>query len=664
MASRSDRQEPSFLGSRKSARPGAKPSPARRGFLRRALLATAKWGLVAGLWLFVALGAVVAWHAYGLPDVRDLDSQRRRPSITLVSADRQTIAAFGDLYGEPLRLADLPRHVPQAVLAIEDRRFYSHFGIDVIGLGRAALANLRAGRVVQGGSTITQQLAKNLFLTPERTISRKIQETLLALWLERSYTKDQILTIYLNRVYLGAGSYGVDGAARRFFGRSARELSLYEAAMVAGLLKAPSRFAPTTNPDLAAARTRTVIEAMVEAGFISEATGLAARSRPPAQRPPRPSDGSRYFADWVAEQVPDYVGTIDGDLQVVTTLDAKLQGFAEAAVAETLAREGERGRASQAALVALAPDGAIRAMVGGRSYMESQFNRATQAMRQPGSAFKPFVYLAALERGMTPDSRIDDAPVTVSGYSPRNFNDRYFGKVTLREALSRSLNSATVRLAYEVGPNAVTEAARRLGITSPLRAELSLALGTSEVTLLELTAGYAAFASGGYAVWPFGLREIRDGAGRNRYRREGSGGTPVIRSDHLPGMLDMLSTVVASGTGRSAQLDRVTAGKTGTTQDSRDAWFIGFTGDLVVGVWMGNDDGQPMDSVTGGNGPAILWKRFMLRALEGVTPRPIPLPAPVAAAPAPRQTAEPALPGWLRRVFGESGLNAVRERLD
>jgi penicillin-binding protein 1A len=604
----------------------------RRGLL----LGLLKWGIVLAVWGAVAGAGVVAYYARDLPDVGVLATPARQPNITVLAADGTTIASLGNQYGEQVGLSELPRYLPLAVLAIEDRRFYSHFGIDPIGMLRALVVNLRAMGIVQGGSTITQQLAKNLFLSPERTFRRKIQETLLALWLEHRFTKDQILTIYLNRVYLGAGCYGVDAAARRYFGKPAGKVTLFEAAMLAGLLKAPSRFAPTRAFDLTQSRADQVLTAMVEAGFIGAAKAKAARQSPAMFVPP-PSAGAgvRYFTDWVVDQLDSFLGGIDRDLVVRTTLDPRLQRLAEQDVAEGLKTAGKEAGASQAAMVVLAPDGAIRAMVGGRDYVESQFNRATQGLRQPGSAFKLFVYLAALEAGMSPGDRVLDAPVTVRGWRPGNYDNAYMGEVTLADALAHSLNSAAVRVAQKVGIERVIDMAERLGITSPLNADLSLALGTSEVRLTELAAAFAALANDGVGVWAFGITEIKDWRGRRLYVRSGSGPGRVLPERLVGAMSQMLTEVVTVGTGKAARLDRPAAGKTGTSQDFRDAWFMGYTADLVAGVWVGNDDGTPMKRVTGGRLPAKIWHDFMTAALEGVPPHALPgteqPPIPVAA---------------------------------
>jgi penicillin-binding protein 1A len=592
------------------------------------------WALLLALWGLVLGGGALAYFALTLPPTDDLTLATRRPSVTLLGEDGSLIATFGDLFGEPLRLKDMPRYLPEAVIATEDRRFYGHFGVDLVGLGRAAFADLRAGHVVQGGSTITQQLAKNLFLTNERTLSRKIQEVMLALWLEHKFTKNQILEIYLNRIYLGAGAYGVDAAARRYFGKSAREVSLYEAAVIAGLLKAPTRFSPAHDVDAAADRADQVLANMVDAGYITEAqASVAERQRSGLGQAARTPPGSRYFADWVAQQLSSFGATQGHDIVVATTLDPRMQTEAEAAMLDALERNGEKSMVGEGALVAMSPDGAVRAMVGGRDYADSQFNRATQALRQPGSSFKPFVYLAALEHGVRPSDHFIDHPIRIGNWQPHNYEGKYRGDVTAAEAVAESLNSVAAQVLERAGIDNVINAARRLGITSDLTHDASLALGTSDVSLLELTTAYAAFASGGIAAWPYGIHEIRDSDGQVIYRRAGPGPGRVIDPAIAGEMNEMLTGVIGHGTGRAAQLDRPAAGKTGTTQDSRDALFIGYTADLVCGVWFGNDDNSPMNHVTGGTLPARTWHAFMVQATRGMPVKPLPMPeaAPVVA---------------------------------
>ncbi|MGC2200641.1 MAG: PBP1A family penicillin-binding protein [Stellaceae bacterium] len=582
--------------------------------------------MLLSLWLLIVGAVVIGYFALTLPDTGELTRGARRPSVTILASDNSLLTTFGDLFGQPLSLKEMSPYLPKAVIAIEDRRFYSHFGIDPIGLGRALFANLAAGHVVQGGSTITQQLAKNLFLTPERSLHRKVQETLLALWLEHRFTKNQILEIYLNRVYLGAGTYGVDAAAHRYFNKSARHTNLYESAVIAGLLKAPTRFNPTRDRDKAAARTAQVLAKMVEAGFVTEREvaaagrgGGAAFAAVPVTRP-----GARYFADWVAEQLADFTDTGNRDLTVLTTLDPRMQAEAEAAIADVVTREGPRMMIKQGALVAMSPDGAVRAMVGGRDYNESQFNRATQGQRQPGSAFKPFVYLAGLEAGLRPDDQFVDAPIRVGGWEPRDYSGHYQGEMTVAEGLAQSINTIAVQVAQRAGIQNVIRVAHRLGIASELAPEMSLALGTGEVNLLELVSAYAPFANGGNGVWPYGIAQIRDSTGKVLFRRTGPGLGQVVSSDFVGSMNEMLAAVIGHGTGQSARLPRPAAGKTGTTQDYRDAWFIGYTADLVSGVWLGNDDNAPMNKVTGGTLPAQTWRRFMLAATRGMPVRSLP----------------------------------------
>ncbi|MFQ5954635.1 MAG: transglycosylase domain-containing protein, partial [Kiloniellales bacterium] len=557
----------------RSSRRRRRPAGRKRSLIRTLLYG----GLLFTVWSVVALGGLLAYYAWELPEVSMVGEVERRPSVTFLAADGTVFATYGDLYGATVSVHDLPAVLIQAVLATEDRRFYDHFGIDIIGLARAAWVNLRAGEIRQGGSTITQQLAKNLFLNPERTVERKVQEMMLALLLEHRFDKDQILTIYLNRIYLGAGTYGVEAAAQRYFAKSARQVGLYEAATLAGLLKAPSRYNPVRNPRLARRRTEQVLAKMVDAGYLSDAEAAAVVEPPVRRRRVAIGQGSRYFADWVMERLGGYIHLGDRNVTVRTTLDLNLQRTAEGDTAALIAGAKDRLGAVQAALVALAPDGAVRAMVGGHDYQKSQFNRATQALRQPGSAFKAFVYLAGLERGLSPDTVIHDTPISIGGWRPRNYEDKHYGRITLREALARSINTVAVQVSERAGRRRVVEIAQRLGVTSKLKAHPSLALGTSEVTLIELTAAYGAFANGGQAVWPYAIEEVRDAGGKLLYRRFGSGPGQVVDARGLRAMNDMLTTVMTRGTGRSARLDRPAAGKTGTSQEYRDAWFIGYT---------------------------------------------------------------------------------------
>jgi len=631
--------------------PAAGPDK-RRPWLVRAVAWTVgkslKWGTVVAVWALIGLLGLAAWYGTELPDVDQAFDASRRPTVTLVAADGSELATLGDVYGAPAGLDDLPPALIDAVLATEDRRFYDHFGVDVIGLARAMAANLRAGRIVQGGSTITQQVAKNLFLTPERTVKRKVQELLLALWLEHKFSKDQILTLYLNRVYLGAGTYGVDAAARKYFGRPARALSTYEAAMLAGLLKAPSRYNPITDPARADARARQVLNNMVAVGALAPAAAARARAGGRVASAAKPTGAGRHFADWVLDQVSDYVNAGDRDLIVVTTLDARLQRLAEGLVASV-------GGSSEAALVAMTPGGAVRAMVGGRDYAASQFNRATQARRQPGSAFKPVVYLAGLEAGLTPATVMVDEPLTVGGWSPRNFSGRHDGAMALSDALANSVNTVAVKVGGRAGWKRVVAVARRLGLAGDFPPTPSLALGAGEVTLLELTSAYAAFANLGGGVWAYGIEEIRDRSGRVLYRRRGSGPGRVVADGDVAAINAMLAGAIDRGTGRAARLGRPAAGKTGTSQNFRDAWFVGYSADLVAGVWMGNDDGSPTKGVTGGGAPARLWRQVMTAAHRGLPARPLyGLDAPTP----PSSPGTAGQPGFWGRLFGKAGGDA------
>ncbi|PWR20469.1 transglycosylase domain-containing protein [Zavarzinia compransoris] len=602
--------------------PPPPPPPRRPGGGRRRGLAY--WLAVVGLWGAIATGILVAWFAWDLPSMSRLDEIDRRPAVRLVSADGTVFATVGDLYGEAMALADYPDVLVKAVLAIEDRRFFDHGGFDPIGILRALYHNVVTGSVSQGGSTISQQTVKTIFLTPERSIRRKVQEAILTVQLERRLTKPQILSLYMNRVYLGSGAYGMDGAARRYFGHPARRMSLAEAAMLAGLMKAPSRYSPLADYEAAKARAAVVLDAMADAEFITADQAAAAKALP-ARLAARPvSNDARYFVDWVVEQVADFAGPEIGDITVYTTLDLRLQRAAEGALDAGLDGEGLRLDAGQGALVALAPDGAVRALVGGRDYGASPFNRAVRALRQPGSAFKLFVYLAALEAGFEPGTLVNDAPVDVAGYRPTNFEPGYAGEISLVNAFARSLNTVSVRLLVRVGARKVVAMAKRLGITSAIPANASIALGSAEVTPLELTGAYAVLANGGRRADPYAIREVRSADGDIVFRRDTGGGERLLSEQVVGRMNRLLAAVIDYGSGKAARLGRPAGGKTGTSQDYRNAWFVGITGQLVATVWIGNDDGTPMIKATGGGLPAQIWKAFMTEALTGTAALPLP----------------------------------------
>ena len=577
-----------------------------------------------GVWAFVGLAGVVAYYASQLPPIDQLAVPKRPPNIAILADDGSLIANRGDTGGPAVRLIDLPPYLPKAFIAIEDRRFYSHVGVDPIGIGRAVLRDITGGGAVEGGSTLTQQLAKNLFLTQERTLSRKIQEAILALWLEREYSKDQILELYLNRVYFGAGAYGVEAASQRYFGKSARYVTLSEAALLAGLMKSPSKLSPTHNLAAANERAAQVIAAMADQGLITEAMAKMALANPAKLYHDKTAGSINYAADYVMDALDDAVGAIDQDIVVNTTIDPKMAAEAERALDDELDAKGAKFDVGEGALVALDPDGAVKALVGGRNYAESQFNRAIAAKRQPGSSFKPFVYLAALERGLTPDTIREDAPISVRGWNPENYSREYFGPVTLTKALSLSLNTVAVRLGLEVGPKTVAAVAHRLGIASELDANATIALGTSAVTPLEMATAYAAFANGGIGVQPHVITRVRTANGKLLYLRRNASFGRVIDPRYEAMMNTMMQETLLTGTARKAELPGwQAAGKTGTSQDWRDAWFVGYTSYLVTAVWLGNDDNSPTKKVSGGNLPVEVWSRFMREAHEGVPAAPL-----------------------------------------
>jgi penicillin-binding protein 1A len=670
----------------KASRNRRTKTPARIGLYRLFY-----WGAVLGLWAVIAVVGVVIWVGAHLPAIQALEIPKRPPTIQIVGFDGSVLATRGEMPGANVSLKDLPPYLPRAFIAIEDRRFYSHYGVDPIGIARAAVANILHRGVSQGGSTLTQQLAKNLFLTQERTLQRKLQEVELALWLERKHSKSEILELYLNRVYFGSGAYGVEAAAQRYFGKSAKNVTIAEAAMLAGLVKSPSRLAPNRNPEGAEKRAQTVLTAMADAKFITEAQAKASIGHPSYNVKAAGAGTVNYVADWIGEVLDDLIGQIDQNIVVETSIDPKLQSVAEASIIDELAAKSVKFNVSQGALVAMTPDGAVRAMIGGRNYAESQYNRAVTAKRQPGSAFKPFVYLTAIEAGLTPETIRQDAPLDVKGWKPENYTHEYFGAVTLTQALAMSLNTVAVRLGLEVGAKNVVRTAHRLGIASKLETNASIALGTSEVSLTELVGAYAPFANGGRGVAPHVVTKIRTPEGKVLYARLPDQLGQVIEPRSVAMMNTMMQETLLSGTARKAEIPGwMAAGKTGTSQDFRDAWFIGYTANLVTGVWLGNDDNSPTRKATGGGLPVEVWTRFMRVAHQGVAvvalpnsqaggffsnliqtasqvsapsaptaaAPPAPQPANGAARPAPTRAAarpEPAagLDGWLMdRLFG------------
>ncbi len=615
--------EPSPVRKVDASRSGSKGrSKSRSGFTLSRLV---YWGAVVGLWAGIAIVGAAVWAGAHLPPIQSLEIPKRPPTIEIVGIDGSVLAQRGEMAGANVALKDLPPYLPKAFIAIEDRRFYSHFGVDPFGILRAAVANVLHRGVSQGGSTLTQQLAKNIFLTQERTLLRKLQEAELALWLERKYSKNEILELYLNRVYFGSGAYGVEAAAQRYFGKSAKNVTLSEAAMLAGLVKSPSRLAPNRNPEGAEKRAQIVLTAMADAKFISDAQAQTSIAHPPVSVKPVGAGTVNYVADWIGEVLDDLVGQIEESIVVETTIDPKLQAVAEAAVIDELAAKSVKFSVSQGALVAMSPDGAVRAMVGGRNYAESQYNRAVTSKRQPGSAFKPFVYLTAIESGLTPETVRQDAPLDVKGWKPENYSREYFGPVTLTQALAMSLNTVAVRVGLEVGPKNVVRTAHRLGISSKLEPNASIALGTSEVSMIELVGAYAPFANGGFAASPHVVTRIKTLDGKLLYARQPDQPSEVIEPRNVAMMDKMMEETLISGTARKAEIPGWTAaGKTGTSQDFRDAWFIGYTANLVTGVWLGNDDNSPTKKATGGGLPVEVWTRFMRAAHQGVAAAALP----------------------------------------
>lgn len=588
----------------------AQAAPRSSG-LTRFLVTGFKLALYLGLVAAIALGVAVAVAVSRLPSYGELIRRDDLGQMIRVrSADGRVIHAMGPSFGEWLRYEEIPPIMREAMLAVEDRRFRNHPGIDPLGMARALKVRVDRGRWTQGGSTITQQLARNIFLDNTRSFDRKLREAILALALEWRFSKDQILELYLNRVYFGGGAYGIDAASRRFFGHSATQLTIPQAAIIAGLVKAPSNYSPTADADAARDRAEVVIGLMVENGTITRAQAAASDPNDVTLvRTPERSHSARYFVDWVLPQLDMLIDETVQPIDVWTTIDLDLQSAAHAAI------NADTPRGAQGALVSLDRDGAVRAMVGGRNYVDSIYNRATQAERQPGSAFKLFVYLAALESGLRPDSVVQDSPVTVAGWTPRNDSGRFSGAVTLGTAFAYSINTVAVKLAQEVGTRTVADMAQRLGITSRVATNPSMALGTSEVRLIDMTRAYASVARGGVAVMPYGIRRVTTSDGTLLYQHQDDESRVLVAPHVAAQMTDLLQGVVVQGTGRGAALGRPTAGKTGTTSSNKDGWFVGFSSGLTTGVWMGRDDNRVVSGLAGGRAPAKAFHDYMIRAV-------------------------------------------------
>ncbi len=599
--------------------------PPRRG--RGLVGGLTYWSVVLCVWGLIFLGAFLAVFARDLPDTSKLYDVHRQPSITYLDRSGAVVAVRGSQFAPPADLDSLPAYVPQAFIAIEDHQFYHHFGFNPWGMVTSGLYNLsHHGGSLRGGSTITQQLARNLFLTPAQTYRRKAQELILAVWLEMHFTKKQILALYLNRVSFGGGAYGIEAASQRYFNRPASSLTLGEAALLAATMKGPSRYNPAANSVRAARRATLVLEEMTSQGYITPAQRDQAFAQPVHVSATLADQRAQYFVDWLDAQVRAQVGQPTEDLVVESTLDLPIQAAAEQAIRAGVTRHAAEG-VGQGALVALDGEGRIRAYVGGSNYADSQFDRVTAARRQAGSSFKPFVYLTAMEAGYKPSDSVVDEPITINGWTPRNYTGRYLGEITLETALAQSINTVAARLANEVGTASVAATAHRLGIGSPIQTDPSMALGAVEVSPLEMTQAFDAFANGGERAHAYGVERIRTAAGRLLYdhgavapQREA-----VIRAPALPYMIEMMRQVITAGTGGRARVPGYDlAGKTGTTSDYRDAWFIGFTGGFTAAVWLGKDNNTPMNKVTGGGAPAEIWHNFMAAALPRLAARPIP----------------------------------------
>lgn len=592
-----------------------------------------RWGVVACIWGGLFILALVAWYGKDLNRIARSMNSNPKQVITVLARDGETqLAHYGNYRGDNVRIEDLPEHIPNAFIAIEDRRFYGHFGVDLIGVMRAMVANIKAGGIVQGGSTITQQLAKNLFFDPQRTLKRKIQEALLALWIEMKYSKEEILSAYLNRVYFGSGAYGIDAAAEIYFDKDAEDLGLKEAALLAGLVQAPSRLSPSHNKEDAIARMKVVLNEMLQAGFISP--GMIADiddvrivdGKPQGMEFRDQLKSARYFTDWIKRQAETIAADVRANLIITTTLDAGLQDRVADIVTVTLDKnypEGGDKERPEAAAVLLDRNGAIRAMVGGYDYEESQFNRATDAIRQPGSSFKPFVYLAAIEQGWRPNHLISNERITSGRYRPANYDGEYTMEATLDEALTHSYNVATVRLLQEIGVSHLSDLAARVGIDAVVKEELSTALGTTGMTLLDLTGAYGTLSQSGRLMRPFGITKITTEEGIIIYQHQPTPPPVVVSHRHVAPLTYMLQNVVEYGTGRRARTGFPVAGKTGTTQDYRDALFVGYSSEFTLGVWMGRDDNTSLGRVFGGTIPAEIWRQSMQAAHENVAARPL-----------------------------------------
>ena len=572
-------------------------------------LATRRIILIFLSFLVITFSGWLLYCFLTLPDIEQAVARTRQPSTTITAENGNEVKTFGSVCSEVIHLNELPSYVPDAIISTEDRRFYSHFGFDIVAFTRAMLTNIFMGRYAQGGSTISQQVAKNLFLTQQKTIKRKTQELLLAFWLEHKFTKEQILTLYLNRVYLGAGTYGIEAASQKYFQKSSRDMNLLESAIIAGMLKAPSRYNPFASEERALSRAKVVLQNMVNNNTLTEKQMRYALTLPIGEDKSYKVQGADYFADWVYREVNDYIGERDSDIYVYTTLNQEIQENAEKILRQAILSAKNRN-VSEGAVVVLDKQGEVKAMVGGIDYRKSQYNRAVSALRQPGSAFKPFVYLTALQNGWKPQDIIEDVPLSIGKWKPENYDKKYHGSVTLSDALAKSLNLATINLSESLSRKDIIRTAKKMGISTPIENSPSLALGTFEVRVLDMATAYSSIANGGYATWPHAIKEIYTRDGYQLYQREADTQNRILDEQAVAELTTMLEQVIRQGTGRKAKISGFAAGKTGTTQDYRDAWFVGFTDKYVIAVWVGNDDNSPMKGITGGTLPAEIWRKI------------------------------------------------------
>jgi len=572
-----------------------------RGFLKRLFA----WLLGLGVAAALALAVAVIVAAQSLPSYQSLKSQTQGQMIVVRARDGQELVSIGPSYGRWIPVSQIPATMKDAMISVEDRRFYDHFGVDPVGILRSLFVRVESGKWRQGGSTITQQLARNVFLNNNRTFARKAREAVLAIALETKFTKQQILELYLNKVYFGGGAYGVDSASRKFFGHPGTELSLPEAAIIAGLVKAPSRYSPTADKEAAVSRAKVVLETMQDAGTIGAAEAAGADFADVKFAAEAGQNSVRYFTDWALPQLDMLVPENNEPIEVWTTLDVN----AQKAATEAVAHNAPKG--AQGALVSMDRDGGILAMVGGTDYVTSNYNRATNAVRQPGSAWKLFVYLAALEAGYKPDDAVVDEPVTIQGWSPHNDGRNYAGKIDVRTAFAYSKNTVAAQLGNEVGFGAVAGMARRFGITTPINTMPSMVLGTSDVRLIDMTRAFAAVSAKGTAIEPYGITKVATTDGRVLYEHRSAPGQQLVPEYVAAGITDLLQTAVNIGTGRAAQIGRPVAGKTGTTSSNKDGWFIGFSSGITTGVWMGRDDARPIPGLMGGTAPARAFSQYM-----------------------------------------------------